>query len=566
MPRAKLHELFHYCKQYGHVVDTYIPDKRTKLGKRFGFARFINVFNVDRLVSNLCTIWVERFKLHANAARFQRPLSQKGTSVDKKYTVLNKEPPEAARNVVREVHSNHSYVNVVKSKSSPGVGDVTSSPALVIDDDCLNPNDISNALLGRVKDIASLSNLKMALLNEGFVELTIRYMGELWILLEFPSSEAKELFKNNVGAGSWFSVLKQASMDFNIDGRISWVEIEGLLLRAKEVPGWVPELLEDSDDENDLEDGEIEVGSLPGDFKDQDSGSNGDNSDIEAVPDSFFDESSETKKEQSADPFHIYSLFNRNNNVNSEKNNSDGASLEYPPGYTPPVDQVDLGTNGVKSQSFNLENNHMGKDGVRNSTESKEESVCSGRFKNSAASRSGGSFLSLMEEVVKVGQTMGYNMGGCENNFNSVGNSGGILCVWDPEFKKLFFLQFFSRAEQEHLKREYHSIRQTDTETSTKFIQRFLRLVGFLGAAAGTAEEQAKNFQWGLRRSTLNHLMCMPFTDVAQVANAARNYEILHERDDDDAERPDKRYIPMTRISILYEGYVISTNTQEMDE
>nr|GFD45915.1 hypothetical protein [Tanacetum cinerariifolium] len=34
--------------------------------------------------------------------------------------------------------------------------------------------------------------------------------------------------------------------------------------------------------------------------------------------------------------------------------------------------------------------------------------------------------------------------------------------------------------------------------------------------------------------------MCIPFTDVAQVANAARNYKILHERDDDGAERPDK--------------------------
>nr|GEY45459.1 putative reverse transcriptase domain-containing protein [Tanacetum cinerariifolium] len=56
---------------------------------------------------------------------------------------------------------------------------------------------------------------------------------------------------------------------------------------------------------------------------------------------------------------------------------------------------------------------------------------------------------------------------------------------------------------------------ETDTETSTKFMQRFLRLAGFLGAAAGTAEEQKKNFQWGLRRSTLNHLMCIPFTDVA---------------------------------------------------
>nr|GFC24789.1 hypothetical protein [Tanacetum cinerariifolium] len=70
---------------------------------------------------------------------------------------------------------------------------------------------------------------------------------------------------------------------------------------------------------------------------------------------------------------------------------------------------------------------------------------------------------------------------------------------------------------------------------------RFLRLAGFLGAAPGTEEEQAKNFQWGLCRSTLNHLMCMPFADVAQVANAARNYEILYERDDDGAERPDKR-------------------------
>nr|GFC05027.1 hypothetical protein [Tanacetum cinerariifolium] len=43
------------------------------------------------------------------------------------------------------------------------------------------------------------------------------------------------------------------------------------------------------------------------------------------------------------------------------------------------------------------------------------------------------------------------------------------------------------------------------------------------------------------RRSTLNHLMCMSYMDVAQVSNAARNYKILHERDDDDTERPDKR-------------------------
>nr|GEX50309.1 hypothetical protein [Tanacetum cinerariifolium] len=121
------------------------------------------------------------------------------------------------------------------------------------------------------------------------------------------------------------------------------------------------------------------------------------------------------------------------------------------------------------------------------------------------------------------------------------GSDAWLVTMTWADFKKLFFLQFFPRAEQERLKREYHSIRQTSTETSTEFMQRFLRLAGFLGAAAGTEEEQAKNFyvssDW-----------------LAQVANAARNYEILYERDDDDAERLDKRRVvigisrPLNRV------------------
>nr|GFC04099.1 hypothetical protein [Tanacetum cinerariifolium] len=126
---------------------------------------------------------------------------------------------------------------------------------------------------------------------------------------------------------------------------------------------------------------------------------------------------------------------------------------------------------------------------------------------------------------------------GCEDAFKTrlvVYKFEGNALAWWKAYKQ-------TKGGDECLKREYHSIRQMNTETSTEFMQHFLRLAGFLGAAAGTAEEQAKNFQWGLRRSTLNHLMCMPFTDVAQVANNARNYEILYERDDNDAERPDKQ-------------------------
>nr|GFC47005.1 zinc finger, CCHC-type, retrotransposon Gag domain protein [Tanacetum cinerariifolium] len=54
------------------------------------------------------------------------------------------------------------------------------------------------------------------------------------------------------------------------------------------------------------------------------------------------------------------------------------------------------------------------------------------------------------------------------------GGDAWLITVTWADFKKLFFLQFFPQAEQERLKREYHSIRQTNTETSTEFMQRFL--------------------------------------------------------------------------------------------
>nr|GEZ35422.1 zinc finger, CCHC-type, retrotransposon Gag domain protein [Tanacetum cinerariifolium] len=54
------------------------------------------------------------------------------------------------------------------------------------------------------------------------------------------------------------------------------------------------------------------------------------------------------------------------------------------------------------------------------------------------------------------------------------GGDAWLVTVTWIDFKKVFFLQFFPQAEQERLKREYHSIFQTNTETSTEFMQRFL--------------------------------------------------------------------------------------------
>nr|GEV52032.1 putative reverse transcriptase domain-containing protein [Tanacetum cinerariifolium] len=49
-------------------------------------------------------------------------------------------------------------------------------------------------------------------------------------------------------------------------------------------------------------------------------------------------------------------------------------------------------------------------------------------------------------------------------------------------------------------------------------------------AKAGTQEEQAKHFKWGLNDFVLDRILNTEFTDVAQVANTARNIEIFRDR------------------------------------
>nr|GEW66707.1 glucose-methanol-choline oxidoreductase, FAD/NAD(P)-binding domain protein [Tanacetum cinerariifolium] len=349
-------DFFHSCNQYGYVVDTFIPFKRAKDGKRFGFVRFINVFNVERLVSNLCTIWVDRSRFHENIARFHRaPLNNNKVLTKQKFG-YNRNINNVRAEEGVTTSSSKSYVHAVKVKNMFGALECDSMPSIVLDDECLISKDLSKALLGRVQDFMSLPNLKIVLKNEG--------------------------------VGSWFSVLKQTSSDLIPEGKIVWVEIEGIpfklwskntfkrivakwgelldvddqekegfhskrlciysksgtniyenfkvifqdkvfFIHAKEVPGWVPEFVDDSDDDD-----ESDNGFKDGDTKVQDGGMCGNDSGEVEVSETVFKESLEQKVNQSEDPFGIYLLFNKNKDKSENMKPSDH-SLKYPTGFTP---------------------------------------------------------------------------------------------------------------------------------------------------------------------------------------------------------------------------------------
>ncbi|GJX84516.1 RNA-directed DNA polymerase, eukaryota [Tanacetum coccineum] len=332
---------------YGTVVDVFIPDRKSKAGKRFAFVRFIKVDNVDRLVGNLCTLWIGRMHLHANVARFDRP------------PIHSSRPNISTRPAANGASS---FASVLKGNPN-NFNHIASSPAMVLDDECVVERDLDNFVMG----------------------------------------ETKMRFLKHVGVASWFSQLCKAQPDFVSRERIVWIDIEGVPLHAWSRPtfskigsrwGEVIELEDNKEDcfarkriciKTKLEDNILEKFKIivrgknfvirakelfvwsptfndnkeVDDYSEDDSVNgaeeiNGDISkqmnlddetDIEGVSDTVFDDKADSlghehtqnlspnEKENSSDPFNLYNLLNKRDK--GEANSGLDSSIPFPPGFTP---------------------------------------------------------------------------------------------------------------------------------------------------------------------------------------------------------------------------------------
>nr|GEV38418.1 RNA-directed DNA polymerase, eukaryota, nucleotide-binding alpha-beta plait domain protein [Tanacetum cinerariifolium] len=221
-------DIWRVCSDYGTVVDVFIPFKKSKAGKRFTFVRYIKFNDFDRLVENLCTIWIGHFHIHANVARFHRPLKP-----------ITPTPRESDLGT-----SKNSFAPVLKDGSQSPVKElVNSKPALVLDDTCIKEHDFSLSLMGKVKTISAIPNLPIILSNEGFHNIQITYLRGMWVLFALDILESKNKLLNHTGVNSWFSTIKEAYNSFVCDERIIWVSNEGLPIKA-----WTPNSFQDKHD------------------------------------------------------------------------------------------------------------------------------------------------------------------------------------------------------------------------------------------------------------------------------------------------------------------------------
>nr|GEV34611.1 RNA-directed DNA polymerase, eukaryota, reverse transcriptase zinc-binding domain protein [Tanacetum cinerariifolium] len=387
----KARDLWRICTQYGTVIDAFIPNRRSKSGYRFGFICFIRIKDVDRLVSNLCTIWVGRLKLHANIARFQRtPLNSdnlKANSDVEKSNVVGGTQKEMGVHG----HSN-SFVQAVKRGHLPTTVAADQKLALVLDDSCTSHMYFSLSVVGKLKEFALLPNLKSTLAEEGFDDIIIR---------------------------SWFSELQLAYGNFKIDERVVWIDIKGVPIRAKEVTGWTSDF-----DKRDEPFTDFDNDSLGVNNKEIKSKTNSEvNSDVEEIPETIFEQGDQDGFKykvtleksndvhggtQLADPFNIYELFKKKKPSPNVSQQTVGEP-KYPLGFTP-KDVSEVSSNmeheEVNAPKVNHEEENvlkpMKKDHKPISNEDIEDSVGLEHFKSVGIPKTGGSILQLMEDLINL--------------------------------------------------------------------------------------------------------------------------------------------------------------------
>ncbi|GKC16483.1 hypothetical protein Tco_1013265, partial [Tanacetum coccineum] len=160
-------------------------------------------------------------------------------------------------------------------------------------------------------------------------------------------------------------------------------------------------------------------------------------SEIDEIPETVFEEreqgeikSSDIKEDhkevleevQSEDPFDIYLILNKKKPETFVAQQSEDEP-KYPPGFTPcDISKVNsnLEKNSVGAGDHEKESLVKGNGSKACYKEDANVSACSSHFKSVGTQKTSGSMLQVIEDHIKVGQTIGYKIEGCINDIEEI--------------------------------------------------------------------------------------------------------------------------------------------------
>ncbi|GKA55169.1 cytochrome P450 [Tanacetum coccineum] len=196
--------MFEVFKRYGNVRDVFIPNKRNKLGKRFGFSKFVGVFNPTAFEKKLNTICIGTQRLSCNIAHHQRNTDGLQRSKDTQ-------------------HFKPSYASMLSHNKSTSTRHKIHLPL---------PSTPSSEHLSSIfielKSLDGATNLHNIILDEGFTDFDIKYLGGLCLQIQFRDATSMENAISNRTFLSLFKSISAWNNNYRITNHVTWLNISGL--------------------------------------------------------------------------------------------------------------------------------------------------------------------------------------------------------------------------------------------------------------------------------------------------------------------------------------------------
>ncbi|KAK9070309.1 hypothetical protein SSX86_010710 [Deinandra increscens subsp. villosa] len=256
--------LWDRCLAAGKVVDVFIAEKLSSIGKRYAFVRFSKGLDVSNAIYKIRNLWIGSYRLFADVPKFKRGSqtysgNANGGTVnrnvpvrgDNKFSVGSKHVSWAglvggvkdARGAgVPPVDSGHGNGGVGSSSNDFSVNTkgVSGGNPLPVSGECVEVNmeslvpmdNFLGSRLLKVRDVKSMANLYHIAGQEGFFNVSFRYVGGWWVRVDCPTSDVCSKFSECSSFKSVFSDCLRVRSDFVVKERMVWLSISGLPLGA----------------------------------------------------------------------------------------------------------------------------------------------------------------------------------------------------------------------------------------------------------------------------------------------------------------------------------------------
>ena len=226
-------------KRYGQALNVYIPGKRNIQGKRFGFCRFSGVSDIQGMERKLDSICIGTQKLKCNVAHHQRKL-------DNSQPPLRQRIADQPRFVTSPNHiplGKTPYANVLKKEKRTPTSPLTTPTAK--NTATKNSNHITStniqlklppksnhlpttSFFAELKSINDASGTHNLLLDKGFEDFSIKYVGGLFILIKLGDSMALENALVDNDLVSYFKSMSRWNPTTRPSNQLVWLRISGL--------------------------------------------------------------------------------------------------------------------------------------------------------------------------------------------------------------------------------------------------------------------------------------------------------------------------------------------------